>query len=106
MAQLGVGLLRKNRAPKHISHEQWQAITFLVALFTMMYAMSTVDSRKAGRMVTSMKASFSSPMSAPGNPDLSLSQSNGSGAPLGKDLIENVKSADEQASANSRNLRK
>jgi len=92
--------LRKKRVPQRVIHELWLVIMLLYAFFTTMYAISTVDSQKMGRMVTSMKASFSSPMFAPESPDLSLSQGNGSGATLSKDLIENVKSADKQAGAN------
>ena len=96
--------LRKKKVPEHVNYERWQFIMFLFVFFfvffTTMYAISTVDSQKSGRMVTSMKASFSSPMLASGSPDLSLSQGNGSGAALSKDLIENVKSADKQAGAN------
>ena len=96
--------LRKNRVPRHVNHERWQFMmllfVFFFVFFTTMYAVSTVDSQRSGRMVTSMKASFSSPMFVPGSPDLRLSQDSESGAALSKNLIENVKSADKQAGAN------
>ncbi len=53
--------LRKEKIPERVKHELWLVITLLVAFFTTMYAMSTVDLQKSGRIVTSMKASQASP---------------------------------------------
>ena len=96
--------LRKKKVPEHVNPERWQFIMLLFmllfAFFTTMFEISTVDSQKSGRLVTSVKASFSSPMFAPGSPDLSLSKGDGEGAALSKELVENVKSADKQAGAN------
>jgi hypothetical protein len=93
--------LRKKKVLEHVNHERWQfIIMFLFAFFIMMYSIPTVDSQKSGRMVASVRASFSSPVFAPGSRDLSLSKGDGEGAALSKDLIENVKSADKQAGAN------
>jgi hypothetical protein len=53
--------LRKEKVPARVKHELWLVITLLFTFFTTMYAISTVDSQKYGRMVTSMKASQASP---------------------------------------------
>jgi chemotaxis protein MotB len=67
-------------------------ITLLFAFFTTMYAISTVDAQKMGKMVMSMRASFDNPVFAPGSPKLSLSSGSGSGSmnALGKDVVENI----------------
>jgi hypothetical protein len=57
--------MRKIKVPEHVNHERWQFIMLLFVLsyvfFTTMYAISTVDSQKSGRLVTSMKASQAAP---------------------------------------------
>ena len=88
-----------------MNHERWLVsyadfITLLFAFFTMLYAISTLDLQKAGRLVTSMRASFAGPMFTPGSPDLSLSKGDGTGAALSKDLVENVKVVDKQVAPN------
>jgi chemotaxis protein MotB len=88
--------MRKKKAPEHVNHERWLVsyadfITLLFAFFTTMYAISTVDAQKAGRLVMSMRASFDSPMFTPGSETLSLSKGDGTGASLAKDLVQNIK---------------
>jgi chemotaxis protein MotB len=61
---------RRPKQEEHISHERWLVsyadfITLLFAFFTTLYAISTVDAQKMGKMVTSMRASFDSPMLEP-----------------------------------------
>jgi chemotaxis protein MotB len=60
-------LARKRKPPEHVNHERWLVsyadfITLLFAFFTTLYAISTVDSQKYGKMVMSMRASFENPM--------------------------------------------
>jgi chemotaxis protein MotB len=55
---------RKRRGHgEHVSHERWLVsyadfITLLFAFFTTMYAISTVDQKKAGRLMYSMRSAF------------------------------------------------
>jgi chemotaxis protein MotB len=53
-------------------------ITLLFAFFTTLYAISTVDAQKMGRMVVSMRASFDSAIFDHGSRTLTLSKENGS----------------------------
>jgi chemotaxis protein MotB len=62
---------RKKKPAEHVNHERWLVsyadfITLLFAFFTTLYAISTVDAQKMGKMVTSMRASFDSSMFPPG----------------------------------------
>jgi chemotaxis protein MotB len=92
---------RKKKPEEHISHERWLVsyadfITLLFAFFTTMYAISTVDAQKMGKMVTSMRASFDSPMFTPGSDHLSISQGSGGweSTPR-KDIVQPVRVARE-----------
>jgi chemotaxis protein MotB len=79
----GVGLSRKKE--KHEEEggsERWLVsyadfITLLFAFFTTLYAISTVDAQKMGKMVTSMRASFDSTVFDQGSKTLSLSKGTG-----------------------------
>lgn len=56
-------MARKKKHPEHVNHERWLVsyadfITLLFAFFTSMYAISTVDAKKAGKMVFSTRAAF------------------------------------------------
>lgn len=60
-------MARKHKHEEHENHERWLVsyadfITLLFAFFTSMYAISTLDLKKAGRMVTSMQAAFNNPV--------------------------------------------
>jgi chemotaxis protein MotB len=55
-------------------------ITLLFAFFTTLYAISTVDAQKMGKMVTSMRASFDSAVFDSGSRTLSLSHGSGGAA--------------------------
>ena len=51
--------MRKRKPPEHVNHERWLVsyadfITLLFAFFTTLYAISTVDQKKAGKMMFSM----------------------------------------------------
>jgi chemotaxis protein MotB len=55
---------RRKKPEEHVNHERWLVsyadfITLLFAFFTSMYAISTVDAEKAGKMVFSTRAAFS-----------------------------------------------
>jgi chemotaxis protein MotB len=54
---------RKHKHPEHVNHERWLVsyadfITLLFAFFTTLYAISTVDAKKAGKLVFAMRAAF------------------------------------------------
>jgi chemotaxis protein MotB len=91
---------RKKKPEEHASHERWLVsyadfITLLFAFFTTMYAISTVDAQKMGRMVMSMRASFDNSLFSAGSDRLSLSQgagANGNAAP-GQRVIESLRSS-------------
>jgi chemotaxis protein MotB len=83
LKRIGVGLSRKKE--KHEEEggsERWLVsyadfITLLFAFFTTLYAISTVDAQKMGKMVTSMRASFDSTVFDQGSKTLSLSKGTG-----------------------------
>ena len=89
---------RKKKPEEHVSHERWLVsyadfITLLFAFFTTMYAISTVDAQKMGRMVMSMRASFDNSLFSAGSNRLSLSQGSGDSANLagGHKAVENLR---------------
>jgi chemotaxis protein MotB len=54
---------RKRKHPEHVNHERWLVsyadfITLLFAFFTTLYAISTVDQKKAGKLMYSMMTAF------------------------------------------------
>ena len=56
-------MARKRKHPEHVNHERWLVsyadfITLLFAFFTTLYAISTVDAKKAGKLVFAMRAAF------------------------------------------------
>lgn len=94
--------MRKKKPPEHVNHERWLVsyadfITLLFAFFTTLYAISSVDAQKMGRMVLSMRASFDSSVFPTGSGELSLSKGDGAGSALSRDLVENVKVPQEKA---------
>jgi chemotaxis protein MotB len=55
--------MRRRKHDEHVNNERWLVsyadfITLLFAFFTSLYAISTVDARKAGKMVFSTRAAF------------------------------------------------
>jgi chemotaxis protein MotB len=91
---------RKRKPEEHVSHERWLVsyadfITLLFAFFTTMYAISTVDAQKMGRMVMSMRASFENSLFSAGSDRLSLSQGPGSNAnaAAGQQVVESLRAA-------------
>jgi len=94
---------RKKKAPEHFNSERWLVsyadfITLLFAFFTTMYAISSVDAQKLGRLVLSMRASFDSSMFPPGSDTLSLSAGEGAAPLVAQDQVEKVVTAKEKAS--------
>jgi chemotaxis protein MotB len=56
-------MARKKKPEEHANHERWLVsyadfITLLFAFFTTLYAISTVDAKKAGKLVYSLRAVF------------------------------------------------
>ena len=79
--------MRKKKPAEHVNHERWLVsyadfITLLFAFFTTLYAISTVDAQKMGRMVMSMRASFDSTMFPPGSDRVMLMQGAGAAATM------------------------
>ncbi len=70
-------MARRRKPPEHVNHERWLVsyadfITLLFAFFTTLYAISTVDQRKAGKLQYAMMTAFnvqvfSSDQPAPGS---------------------------------------
>ncbi|MGD0308271.1 MAG: flagellar motor protein MotB [Acidobacteriota bacterium] len=94
--------MRKKKAAEHMNHERWMVsyadfVTLLFAFFTTMYAISTVDAQKMGRMVLSMRASFDGAVFSPGTDTLSLSKGEGAGSALSRDLVENIQTPKDKA---------
>jgi chemotaxis protein MotB len=76
---------RKPKQEEHDNRERWLVsyadfITLLFAFFTTLYAISTVDAQKMGKMVTSMRASFDSIVLDPIIKSTSAGQSSGEGS--------------------------
>ena len=95
-------MARKKKPPEHVNHERWLVsyadfITLLFAFFTTMYAISTVDAQKMGKMVMSMRASFDSTLFSSGSRTLTLGQGAGSSRGAGRDLVDNVQTPKEVA---------
>jgi chemotaxis protein MotB len=89
--------VRKKKPPEHVNHERWLVsyadfITLLFAFFTTMYAISTVDAQKMGKMVTSMRASFDAGIFDSGSTAMALLPgSHASGRRLiAEDIVENI----------------
>jgi chemotaxis protein MotB len=94
--------VRKKKPPEHVNHERWLVsyadfITLLFAFFTTLYAISTVDAQKMGKMVMSMRASFDGSVFPPGSDALSISKGDGTGSAMSKDLVENLHVPKEKA---------
>ncbi len=89
-------MVRKKKQEERVSHERWLVsyadfITLLFAFFTTMYAISTVDAQKMGKMVMSMRASFDSGLFSPGSDRMSLIQGSGDArSPLRQELVQNL----------------
>lgn len=87
-------------AEEEVSSERWLVsyadfITLLFAFFTTLYAISTVDAQKMGKMVTSMRASFDSAVFNQGSRTLTLSQGSG-GASASSQVLDNMTAANNE----------
>jgi len=99
-------IARRKKPPEHISHERWLVsyadfITLLFAFFTTMYAISTVDAQKMGRMVMSVRASFENSLFSAGSDRLTLSQNvdGAAGSSRGSTMIQSIRSSKASATA-------
>jgi len=75
--------MRKKKHEEEPSQDRWLVsyadfITLLFAFFTTLYAISTIDAQKLGKMVVSMRASFDNNLFSPGSRTLTLNQGAGS----------------------------
>jgi chemotaxis protein MotB len=89
---------KKVRHEEEGSTERWLVsyadfITLLFAFFTTLYAISTVDAQKMGKMVTSMRASFDSAVFSSGSNTLTISQGPGGASTSSREILESVSSA-------------
>jgi chemotaxis protein MotB len=100
-----------NRKPKkheeESNSERWLVsyadfITLLFAFFTTLYAISTVDAQKMGKMVVSMRASFDNTLFNSGSRTLSLSQGSGGteSSSLSREMLQTI------AASNGMNTKK
>jgi len=85
---------RRRRDEEEPSEDRWLVsyadfITLLFAFFTTLYAISTIDVQKMGRMVVSMRASFDNNLFTPGSSTLSLSSGPGS-SPSSREILRTV----------------
>jgi len=104
---------KKNQHEEEGNSERWLVsyadfITLLFAFFTTLYAISTVDAQKMGKMVTSMRASFDSTLFPTGSNSLSLSKGSESAeiAPTSRDILNSVKLPKGLYARESSDLRK
>ena len=86
---------RKKKPEEHENLERWLVsyadfITLLFAFFTTMYAISSVDAQKMGRMVLSMQAAFSSAIFPASNSKIGLSNSGAMPPPQSSALFNSV----------------
>jgi chemotaxis protein MotB len=73
---------RKKKQEEHENHERWLVsyadfVTLLFAFFTTLYAISTVDAQKAGKLQRSVNESLGTAVFASGSKTLSLSMGAG-----------------------------
>jgi chemotaxis protein MotB len=94
---LGIEVHRKkNSHEEEGSSERWLVsyadfITLLFAFFTTLYAISTVDAQKAGKLVTSMRESFDSAVFSQGSRTLQLDH--GVGGATSGEILQNTSSS-------------
>ena len=94
-------LARKKKPPEHVNHERWLVsyadfITLLFAFFTTLYAISTVDAKKMGKMVMSMQASFDNSFFPMGKDRMTLFEGQESSSRGKTEVTERVIQAEEQ----------
>lgn len=91
---------RRKKQEEHENHERWLVsyadfITLLFAFFTTLYAISTVDAQKMGKMVYSMQQSFDSSLFPEGSKTLTISPgAGGSGSSESNELLNSLKLQD------------
>ncbi len=98
-------MVTRKKKQEHVNHERWLVsyadfITLLFAFFTTMYAISTVDAQKMGKMVMSMRASFDSTLFGAGSDRLTLNPG-APGASAGRDMVIDTKTASSDSEIDS-----
>jgi chemotaxis protein MotB len=93
-------MARKKKHPEHVNHERWLVsyadfVTLLFAFFTALYAMSTLDAKKAGKMAASTRAAFNMDLFPNDRPVL------GVGQPIETLEFANIKRPRDRASPSS-----
>ena len=86
---------KKNKHEEEANHERWLVsyadfITLLFAFFTTLYAISTVDAQKAGKLVASMQVAFDSAVFNSGSRSLALSQGSGGAASYSREMVQSL----------------
>jgi chemotaxis protein MotB len=86
---------KKIKHEEETGSERWLVsyadfITLLFAFFTTLYAISTVDAQKMGKMVVSMRASFDSAVFNSGSRTLSLSQGTGGASSGSREILQSM----------------
>ena len=103
-------MARRKKEEGHVNHERWLVsyadfITLLFAFFTSMYAISTVDAEKAGKMVFSTRAAFSLNLFPSDKPVLGESSPKAPPTPLPEEKILQQIKLPERQRAESRRRR-
>ncbi len=98
--------MRRKKEEERENHERWLVsyadfITLLFAFFTTLYAISTVDVQKMGKMVTSMRASFDSNLFPPGSQSLSLNSGAGNN-PSSREMLQSSDTRDSSSKSAAR----
>jgi chemotaxis protein MotB len=86
---------KKAKHEEESGSERWLVsyadfITLLFAFFTTLYAISTVDAQKMGKMVTSMQTAFDSAVFNSGSRSLSMSQGSGGVSTFSRDVLQSL----------------
>ncbi|MBN1571516.1 MAG: OmpA family protein [Acidobacteria bacterium] len=86
---------RAQQQEEESSTERWLVsyadfITLLFAFFTTLYAISTVDAQKAGKLITSMRASFDSAIFDSGSTTLTVSQGPGGISSSSREILQSL----------------
>jgi chemotaxis protein MotB len=95
-------MARKKKVEEPENHERWMVsyadfLTLLFAFFTCLYAMSTVDAQKMGKMVASMKESFRGEAFDAGSNTMTLSDAGGSGSSSSSAVLKDPEITTESA---------
>jgi chemotaxis protein MotB len=98
---------KKKHSEEHENNERWLVsyadfITLLFAFFTTLYAISTVDAQKAGKLQYSVNEALGTAVFKSGSKTLSLSQSSGNGESAMATPHDLVQSIQQEKAAHGR----